>query len=83
MPEVVVTGVTANEQEHILAAISSGGVLKELALSRWRGLTPSHGQTPAGQAEWNGTDDLAALGLADGSPTSRDVLITGRIASGM
>ena len=38
-PEVAVIEATAKEQEHKLAFNYPGGVLKELALARWRGLT--------------------------------------------
>ena len=38
-PEVAVIEATAKEQELELASAGPGGVLKELALARWRGLT--------------------------------------------
>ena len=39
-PEVaVIEATTAKEQELELASAGPGGVLKELALARWRGLT--------------------------------------------
>ena len=37
-PEVPVIKTTAREQELELACIYPGGVLQELALTRWRGL---------------------------------------------
>ena len=47
-PEVAVIEATAKELELELASTGPGGVLKELALARWRGLTT---QVPGPTAE--------------------------------
>ena len=38
-PDVAVVDAAAEQQELELASTGPGGVLKELALARWRGLT--------------------------------------------
>ena len=47
-PEVAVIEAAAKKQALELASTGSGGVLKELALARWRGLTT---QVPGPSAE--------------------------------